>query len=242
MPKSLAREIVSKVQKVIDEFGRYPLSGTIITQKQALTATPEAVLAMVIDAMIKARPISHELTRKTIVRLTEAGYHDIETLSASTWKDRTNVLREGGYNRYNEQGATNLGELASLVVEKYGMPHRHHAYRCSKADSGLADGDLNNLLKKSNGQREKIRASIKEIKGLGDLAAEIFLDNAQSVWPSVAPFVDSRSLKTADEIGIGTDLDAIYTSLGRDPIEMSRFANGLSEVRLEKRQSVVEHI
>ena len=31
------------------------------------------------------------------------------------------VLKEGGYNRYREQGATNLGELAGLVLDKYGM-------------------------------------------------------------------------------------------------------------------------
>lgn len=75
-----------------------------------------------------------------------------------------------------------------------------------------------------------------EIRGVGELAVEIFLNNAQSVWPAMAPFLDKRSLKTADEIGIGTDLDAIYDAVQRDPVQMSWFANGLSTVRLEKRQ------
>lgn len=32
------------------------------------------------------------------------------------------VLKDGGYNRYREQGATNLGELAELVLDVYGRP------------------------------------------------------------------------------------------------------------------------
>lgn len=55
-------------------------------------------------------------------------------------------------------------------------------------------------------QREKTRSLMQEIKGIGDLAVEIFFNNTQSVWPSIAPFVDSRSLKTADEVGIGLGL------------------------------------
>lgn len=31
------------------------------------------------------------------------------------------VLKDGGYNRYREQGATNLGELARFVLEDFGM-------------------------------------------------------------------------------------------------------------------------
>ena len=91
-------------------------------------------------------------------------------------------------------------------------------------------------MKKANNNRDKARDLIKEIKGLGDLAADLFLNNVQSVWPSMAPFVDARSLQTAEEIGIGTDLDTIYAELTQDPLEMSKFANGLSTVRLERKQ------
>lgn len=71
---------------------------------------------------------------------------------------------------------------------------------------------------------------------MGDLAVELFFDNAQAVWPCLAPFVDSRSLATAEEVGIGRDVDAMYAEVDRDPVEMSRLARGLSEVRLDKRQ------
>lgn len=92
-------------------------------------------------------------------------------------------------------------------------------------------------MRSAHGQRENVRASMKEIKGIGDLGVELFFDNVQSIWPSIAPFVDSRSLKTADEIGIGTDLGAIYGVLRHEPEEMSLLANGLSAVRLGRKQS-----
>ncbi|KAJ5269317.1 hypothetical protein N7505_005075 [Penicillium chrysogenum] len=198
MPAHTPKDAALKINKVLNEFGRSPLHGTELADPRSLKASPEIVLAMALDALIKARPISHELTQKTIKVLIEASYHDINVLSETTWEDRTMVLQDGGYNRYREQGATNLGELAKLVVERYG--------------------------------------------GMGDLAVEVFFNNVQSIWPSFAPSIDSRSLKTADEIGIGTDVDEIYNALEQDPMRMSWFANGLSEVRLERRQDVIEEL
>jgi hypothetical protein len=81
---------------------------------------------------------------------------------------------------------------------------------------------------------------IKEIKGIGELAVELFFDNVQSVWPSIAPFVDSRSLQTAEEVGIGANMQAVYSALDQDPKQMSWFVNGLSSVRLEKKQFAIE--
>lgn len=70
----------------------------------------------------------------------------------------------------------------------------------------------------------------------------MFLDNVQSVWPTVAPFVDSRSLHTAEEIGLGNDVQAIYSHLNENPVAMSKFANGLSEIRLEHKQHEIEEM
>ncbi|KAF7158256.1 hypothetical protein CNMCM5623_003025 [Aspergillus felis] len=211
-----------KVHKIIEEFSRQPLEGTSLA-KEPLTASPETVLAMVIDAMLKSRPISHDLAQRAVNKLIDEGYHDIRKLGESSWEERTMVLKDGGYNRYREQGATNLGDLADFVNGQY-------------------DGDLNNLLEKAGKDRKKTRDLIKGIKGLGDLGVDIFLNNVQSVWPSMAPFLDARSLKTAEELGIGTDLEAIYESLNRDSTRMSRLANGLSHVRLDKKQREVKGV
>ncbi|KAJ5817891.1 FAD dependent oxidoreductase [Penicillium robsamsonii] len=44
------------------------------------------------------------------------------------------------------------------------------------------------------------------------------------------------------KIGIGIDLDELYNALDRDPLRMGWFANGLSEVWLEKRQEVIQEV
>jgi hypothetical protein len=102
--------------------------------------------------------------------------------------------------------------------------------------NALTDGDLNNLWEEAHHDRERTRELVREIKGLGDLGVDLFFNNVQSVWTPIAPFLDGRSLETADQVGLGTDIDAIYAELEEDAMMMSRLANGLSAARLEKRQ------
>jgi hypothetical protein len=120
MPRKDLNDMSIRIKKVANEFGNSPLGKSPLA-KQPLVATPSTILAMVMDAMIKSKPISHDISQKTMNHLIEAGYHDIDKLHKSTWEERTEVLREGGYNRYREQSATNLGNLAQFVMDKYGM-------------------------------------------------------------------------------------------------------------------------
>ncbi|KAL4968721.1 uncharacterized protein BDV14DRAFT_166604 [Aspergillus stella-maris] len=204
-----------KLQKTIEMYGRGPLEGTAI-EDQALSGSPDTILAMLMDAMLKSKPMSHELTDRTLRKLVEVGYHDIQKLGDASWEKRAMVLKDGGYNRYREQGSTNLGKLVEFVNEKY-------------------DGDLNNLMKSAKNDPQKARQLVKEVHGLGDLGVELFFNNVQSVWPSIAPFVDSRSMQTAEEAGLGTDLQAIYGNLEKDSVKMCKLANALSAARLDKR-------
>ena len=111
----------STIQSVISQFGQPPLAGTIIANQSHLDASPDTVLAMVLDVIIKSRPISHTLTLKTINHLFDEGYHHIDILATTTWEERTKALREGGYNRYREQCASYLGSLSDIVANRYGM-------------------------------------------------------------------------------------------------------------------------
>lgn len=122
MPNKPLSDISSPIHSVIKDFGEPPLAGTTLGDSSQLKATPEVVLAMVIDALVKSRPISHNLTWKTTNQLINQDYHSIDVLSHTTWEERTDVLREGGYSRYREQCSTNLGALADIVTDKYGTP------------------------------------------------------------------------------------------------------------------------
>lgn len=108
-----------KLKKTIEKYGHGPLEGTAIEEK-ALTGSADTILAMLIDAMLKSKPLSHELTDRTLRKLVDVGYHDIQKLGDASWEERATVLKDGGYNRYREQGSTNLGKLVEFVNENYG--------------------------------------------------------------------------------------------------------------------------
>ncbi|KUI58092.1 hypothetical protein VP1G_05384 [Cytospora mali] len=83
----------------------------------------------------------------------------------------------------------------------------------------------------------KIRAALKEIKQLGDVGIDIFFDTAQGVWPCLAPFIDPRSKKTAEAIGIGSDEGVLWKEVGEDPVQMCKLASALTSIRLDKKEA-----
>ncbi|KAL8702824.1 MAG: hypothetical protein Q9201_004013 [Fulgogasparrea decipioides] len=215
IPDSVEDSIKTKADALISKYGSLTLSELNLSEPSA--SSPENVLALVYNAMLTSARISHELAYKSVKCLVEAGYQDIGTLSKSTWEERTEILTKGGYTRYREKTATALGELAELIQEKY-------------------DGDLNNLLKKGNSRPDKVRKLLKEIKGIGNVGVDIFCDTAQEIWTSLAPFVDPRSMKTAEQCGLGGNMDKIWEAVGKDPGQMCRLASALTTVRLEKKE------
>ncbi|KAL2429584.1 hypothetical protein ABEF95_007585 [Exophiala dermatitidis] len=209
----------SKIAKLISKYGTLLLSNTNVQDPQS--PTPETMLALLLNAIFSSARISHDLAAKTLATAIKAGYHKIDVLKNSTWDERTKVLTEGGYTRYREKTATALGELVELVEEKY-------------------QGDLNNILpgSKTDSSPLEVRKRLKEIKGLGDVGVDIFFDTAQGVWPCLAPFIDPRSAKTAEAIGIPGDAGALWgrKEVNRDPMTMARLAAALTTVRLEKKE------
>ncbi|ETN46483.1 uncharacterized protein HMPREF1541_00668 [Cyphellophora europaea CBS 101466] len=214
-PTSPAPAARDKLNRLIAQHGALPLNDTNIPQP--LSPSPSTFLALLLNAFLSSARISHDLAAKTVSRVIQAGYHNLPTLKASSWQERTEVLTEGGYTRYREKTATALGELAELLEEKY-------------------DGDLTNLLMIGSPTPQKVRARLKEIKGLGDVGADIFFDTAQGICPQLAPFLDPRSVNTAQRIGIGGDVGVLWREIGKDPERMCRLAGALTVVRLEGRE------
>ena len=110
------------------------------------------------------------------------------------------------------------------------------AQKDSNAHTLSAGGDLNNVLKQTDSSPSQIRAALKEIKGIGEVGLDIFCDTAQAVWPYLAPFIDPRSLKTAQQLGLGS-AEELWQEVGKDALMMCKLATALTTIRLDKKTS-----
>ncbi|KAI1392123.1 uncharacterized protein F4822DRAFT_441220 [Hypoxylon trugodes] len=204
----------SKIEQLISQYGELPLSQTDLSEPDK--PTPDTALALLLNAMLSSSRISHALAAKTVSLVIKAGYHKLDGLKKSSWEEKTEVLTEGGYTHYREKTATMMGDLAQLIEDKY-------------------EGDLNTIPQLASENPTKIRAELKNIKGLGDIGINIFFDTAQHIWPCLAPFIDPRSLKTAEAIGIGADVDTLWQEVSEDPELLCRLAAALTKLRLDGR-------
>nr|WP_123526320.1 endonuclease [Streptomyces sp. 840.1] len=101
----------------------------------------------------------------------------------STWQQRVDALGKGGYRRYDERTADQLGEGAGLLLDEYG-------------------GDLRRLRRSADGDLGALRAGLRRTPGMGPAGADIFLREAQAVWPETAPFLDKKALQGAERLGL----------------------------------------
>ena len=103
-------------------------------------------------------------------------------MEAASWQDRVDALGRGHYRRYDERTATMLGTGARLCLDRW-------------------HGDLRRLHKEAGADRTVLRRLLTEFPGIGPTGADIFLREAQSVWPDVRPYADRRTLAGARRLG-----------------------------------------
>jgi hypothetical protein len=59
-------------------------------------------------------------------------------------------------------------------------------------------GDLRKLRDDAGGDPKKIRELLTKFIGVVPVGADIFLREAQAVWPDIAPYIDSRVTQGAE--------------------------------------------
>jgi hypothetical protein len=118
------------------------------------------------------------------------------------------ALGKGHYRRYDERTATQLGESAELLLERYG-------------------GDLRRL------RGPRLAAGLREFPGIGPMGVDIFLREVQAVWPEYAPHIDAKALDGAERLGLPGSPGALSRLVGRE--EVPRLTAGLVRVALDKR-------
>ncbi|MBE3048212.1 hypothetical protein IMZ48_38050, partial [Candidatus Bathyarchaeota archaeon] len=206
------------VDRLLSECGGDPLNGL----NDDKIPPSQVVMAHILNALLSSARISHETARSTLESVLNAGYNDLRVLHGTSWYERTEVLTEGGYARYRERMADFLGDLLKLMEAKYGKfcP----PFRCTRRKARMAyfvntDDDAAKILpedKKGDEAREELAARLREIKGLGPVGVDIAMGGLQSYFTNISPFLDHRSLKMAERIGLGGDVERMYEAVGKD--------------------------
>lgn len=148
------------------------------------------VLSCLLSARIRAS-VAVASTRA----LYEAGMRGPRQMADATWQQRVDALGRGGYRRYDERTATQLGDGARLVLDEWG-------------------GDLRRMRERADGDAAALKRQLQKVPGLGPTGADIFLREVQDVWTEYAPRFDAKVLQGAERLGLPQDTSALLRLAG----------------------------
>ncbi len=192
------------VRELLEQHGRtYAAEAGI-----SLRDTPAPLFQLLVLSLLLSARIRASVAVASARALFDADMRDARRMADATWQQRVDALGAGGYRRYDERTATQLGQAAELVLDHY-------------------RGDLRRLREKGDAGR-----LLREVPGIGPAGCDIFLREAQGVWPDYAPYFDGKARDGAKQLG----LPSSSASLGRlvDDRDLPRLAAGLVRVALDE--------
>lgn len=188
----MGRDQRRTVRELVDAHGRTYAEEAGIRLKD----TPQPLYRLLVLAHLLSARISASIAVAAARALSEAGLRDPRRMAGATWQQRVDALGRGGYRRYNERTATQLGEAAELLTERWG-------------------GDLRRLRDEADGDVSELRRLLQEFPGMGPTGADIFLREAQLVWPETGPLLDRKALRGAERLDLPGDRDRLLALAGK---------------------------
>jgi len=179
-----------------------------------LTDEPAPLFQLLVLAQLLSARIGAGIAVATAAELWVAGWTAPQHMRDASRPRVVAALGRGGYRRYDERTATQLREMAALVLDRYG-------------------GDLRRLADKAGGDVDRAARLVQEVKGIGPTGAAVFLREVQLVWPWVRPYLDDRARAGAARIGLPDDDRLPALVEGED---LARFAAGLVRISRLPRQ------
>ncbi|MFF8933550.1 endonuclease [Streptomyces paradoxus] len=160
-----------------------------------LKDTPQPLYRLLVLSHLLSARIRGSIALATARALHEAGLRDPRRMAQASWQERVDALGRGGYRRYDERTATQLGDAAELLSERWG-------------------GDLRRLRREADGEVAELRRLLQEFPGIGPAGADIFLREAQGIWPEAAPYMDAKALQGAERLDLPEDPERLTDLAG----------------------------
>jgi endonuclease III len=157
---------------------------SLITHSQELALDlrqPEDRFKWLLASMLFAKRIPARTAMATFRHFEHAGLTTPETIVAAGWDRLVEILDAGGYVRYDFSTASTLLEAMDKLLKTYGSLEKLH-------DRAVDSRDLEQKL--------------QELKGIGPVAANIFLRELRSVWSKANSMPSPVSLAVARKLGL----------------------------------------
>ncbi|GAA3113873.1 endonuclease [Streptomyces rectiviolaceus] len=162
-----------------------------------LTDTPQPLYrTLVLSCLLSAR-IRASVAVASTRALYEAGMRGPRQMADASWQQRVDALGRGGYRRYDERTATQLGDGARLVLDEWG-------------------GDLRRMREKADGDVAALKRLLRKVPGLGPTGADIFLREVQDVWTEFGPYLDAKTLQGAERLGLPQNTSGLMRLAGKE--------------------------
>ncbi|MEU8997681.1 endonuclease [Streptomyces caniferus] len=184
-----------------------------------LRNTPQPLYQVLVLAGLLSARIRASVAVASARALFDAGMRTPRRMTEATWQQRVDALGEGGYRRYDERTATQLGDGAALLLDAYG-------------------GDLRRMREEADGDTDALRRALRKVPGLGPAGCDIFLREVQGVWPELAPYLDAKAVQGAERLGLPGEARKLARLVGPD--DAAAFASGLVRAALDR--SVVDDV
>jgi endonuclease III len=197
------------VHELVSEYGRTYAEEAGIR----LRDTPQPLYRLLVLSLLLSARIRASVAVAAARALHEDRLDSPRRMADADWQQRVDALGRGGYRRYDERTATQLGDGAELLLDRW-------------------HGDLRRLHEEAHGDTGELRRLLQEEPGVGPAGADIFLREAQRVWPELAPYLDGKALSGAQRLGLPKDPDKLTELAGKT--EPAVLAAALVRAALDK--------
>ncbi|MGQ5633829.1 MULTISPECIES: endonuclease [unclassified Streptomyces] len=178
-----------------------------------LKDTPQPLYRLLVLALLLSARIRASVAVAAARELHKDRLDSPRRMAGADWQQRVDALGRGGYRRYDERTATQLGDGAELLLDHWA-------------------GDLRRLHEEAHGDTGELRRLLQEEPGVGPAGADIFLREAQRVWPELAPYLDGKALSGAERLGLPKDPEKLTKLAGN--AEPAVLAAALVRAALDK--------
>lgn len=159
--------------------------------------TPSPLFRWLVAVVLLSARINAGLAVRAARELSRRGWTSADRMARTSWEARVAALDRGGYARYRERAASTLGDVAPMLLRRYG-------------------GDLRRLREAAGRDPDAIRGRLLQIRGIGEVGADIFCREVQLAWGELHPFVDARTLGVAGRLGLPDDPGALAKLVDRE--------------------------